>query len=206
MNTPPREHSVISGPPDPVGEPRDFIAVDDGGDFSFHRSEQDLLAAFEYVGEAVCVVDRNGSAYRLALAPDRHLVLEPSLGPVEFHWLRQAWLDAQNAHPESHRLRRFFPITLEQVLSAVFETVTLEHGPEAAAGSWSLEMNGIASHPSSLEDIDRLLAHQDLTRHVRVQDPFGHVYRPVRHRKHWYLPEFAGFNLYVEIPASNAST
>lgn len=205
MNTTPHQQTAVAGRPAPVREPRDFIAVDDGGEFSFHRSEQDLLAAFEYVGEAVCIIDRNGSAYRLALDPGRHLILAPSLGPVEFHWLRQAWMDAQNAHPESHRLRRFFPISLEQVVSALFETLTLEHGPEAAAGSWSLEINGVASHPANLEDIDRLLAHQDLTKHVRVKDPFGHTYRPVRHRRHWYLPELAGFNLYVEIPAPAAS-
>jgi hypothetical protein len=206
MNTTPRLQPDTPGSPASAGDIRDFVAVDDSGDFSFHRSEQDLLAAFEYVAEAACIIDRSGGAYRLALDPNRHLILAPSLGPVEFHWLRQAWLDAQNAHPESHRLRRFFPITLGQVVSALFETLTLEHVPEPAGGSWSLEINGIASRPSNLKDVDRLLAHQDLTKHIRVKDPFGHTYRPVRHRRHWYLPELAGSNLYVEIPATAVST
>ncbi len=200
MNTTPRR------PPDTsAGAARDFIVVDDSGDFSYHRSEQDLMTAFEYIGEAACIIDRSGSAYRLALDPNRHLVLGPSLGPVEFHWLRQAWLDAQNVHPEGHRLRRFFPITREEVMSGLFETLTLEHGPEPAGGSWSLDINGVASHPSNLEDIDRLLAHQDLTKHVRVKDPFGHTYRPLRRRRHWYLRASAGSNLYIEIPAPAVS-
>lgn len=201
MNTTPRQQPVTPKPPVRAGDTRDFIAVDDSGDFSYHRSREDLMAAFEYVAEAACIVDRSGRAYRLALDPDRHLVLAPALGPVEFQWLRQAWLDAQNARPESHRLRRFFPLTEEGTVSALFETLTLEHGPEPAKGSWSLEINGTESHPANLEDIDRLLAHQDLTKRVRVTDPFGHTYRPLRHRRHWYLPKIAGFNFYIEIPA-----
>jgi hypothetical protein len=189
----------------PEGNARDLVAVDDGGDFSFYRSEQDLLAAFEYVGEAACIIDRSGSAYRLALDPNRQLILAPSLGPVEFQWLRQAWLNAQNAHPENHRIRRLIPITREEMVLGLFETLSVEHGPAPAEGSWSLDINGVASHPTQLEDIDRLLAHQDLTKHVRVKDPFGHTYRPLRHGRHWYLPGTAGFNLYIEIPAPTAS-
>ncbi|MCX6500615.1 MAG: hypothetical protein NTU93_17770 [Arthrobacter sp.] len=199
MNTTSRIQDVSGPPPDarPAG---DFVAVDDSGEFSYHRSEQDLLTAFEYVAEAACIFDRNGTAYRLALDPNRHLVLAPSLGPVEFHWLRQAWLDAQNAHPESYRLRRFFPLTTEEVVLDLFETLTVEHGPAPAEGLWSLEINSVASHPTSLEDIDRRLAHQNQLEHAHVKDPFGHVYRPVRHRSHWHLPTSAGFILYVETP------
>jgi hypothetical protein len=189
----------------PSGAARDFVAVDDSGEFSYHRSERDLMAVFEYVAEAACIIDRNGSAYRLALDPNRHLILGPSLGPVEFHWLRQTWLDAQNAHPESHRLRRFFPLTDEEVVSDLFETLTLEHGPEPAKGSWSLDVNGTASRPTDLADLDHRLLHQERLEHVHVRDPFGHVYRPLRHRRHWYLPARAGFNLYIEIPAPAAS-
>jgi hypothetical protein len=198
--------NITSRIPDTSGRPaeaaagRDFVAVDDSGEFSYHRSEQELIAAFEYVGEAACIIDRSGCAYRLALDPQRHLMLGPSLGPAEFHWLRQAWLDAQNAHPESHRLRRFFPITKEEVVSDVFEILNLEHRAEGAGGTWALEVNGIESHPANLEDVDHRLAHQDRLEHVRVRDPFGHIYRPLRHRRHWYLPTAAGFNLYVEIP------
>ncbi|MCB5292421.1 hypothetical protein [Arthrobacter sp. SO3] len=200
MNTTSRMQDT-SGLPAEAGAGRDFVAVDDSGEFSYHRSERDLIAAFEYVGEAACIIDRSGSAFRLALDPQRHLMLGPSLGPAEFHWLRQAWLDVQNAHPESHRLRRFFPITKEEVVSDVFEILTLEHGPEWAGGSWALVINGIESYPANLEDIDHRLRHQDRLEHVRVRDPFGHIYRPLRHRRHWYLPASAGFNLYIEIPA-----
>jgi hypothetical protein len=200
MNTAPRRPPDTQGRPFQAGDTRDFIAIDDSGDFSYHRTERDLVTAFEYVAEAACIIDRSGCSYRLAQDPHRHLFLAPPLGPVEFHWLRQAWLDAQNAHPEAHRLRRFFPLNREQVVSSLFETLPLEHGPEPTEGSWSLEINGIASHPTNLEDIDRRLAHRALSQHVLVNDPFGHTYRPSRHRRHWYLPEGAGFNLYIEIP------
>lgn len=199
MNTTSRIRDT-SGPPAGAGAARDFVAVDDSGEFSYHQSEQNLMAAFEYVGEAACILDRSGKAYRLGLDTNRHLMLGPARGAVEFHWLRQAWLDAQNAHPEVHRLRRFFPLTKEEVVSDLFETLTLEHGPEPTEGTWSLEINGFASHPASLEDIDRRLLHQDRLEHVHVKDPFGHIYRPLRHRRHWYLPAIAGFNLYIEIP------
>lgn len=201
MNTTSRRTPDTSRTPAGAGMVRDFVAVDDSGEFSYHGSEQDLMAAFEYVAEAACIIDRSGRAYRLGLDANRHLMLCPPRGAVEFHWLRQAWLDAQNAHPEAHRLRRFFALTKEEVVSDLFETLALEHGPGPAGGSWSLDINGIASHPANLEDIDRWLAHQDSLEHVHVKDPFGHTYRPLRHRRHWYLPPVAGFNLYIEIPA-----
>jgi hypothetical protein len=200
MNTTSRIQDVPGRPSSAVAA-RDFVAVDESGAFSYHRSEQDLMTAFEYVAEAACIFDRRGIAYRLALDPNRQLVLGASLGPVEFHWLRQAWLDAQNAHPESHRLRRFFPLTTTEVVSDLFETLTLEHGPEPAEGSWSLEIDGMASHPANLEDLDRRLAHENRLEHARVKDPFGHIYRPARHRKHWHLPTAARVILYIEIPA-----
>ena len=202
MNTSSRTQDT-SGRPAGVDAARDFVAVDESGEFSYHRSEQDLMAAFEYVGEAACIVDRRGSAYRLALDPHRHLILGHALGPVEFHWLRQAWLDAQNAHPEIHRLRRFFPLTTQGVVLDVFETLTLEHGPERAGGSWSLDMDGVASKTTSLEDIDHQLAHMVRLDQVHVRDPFGHIYRPLRHRRHWYLPATARFNLYIEVPGTH---
>ncbi|MBP1136442.1 hypothetical protein JOE31_002674 [Arthrobacter sp. PvP023] len=189
-----------SGLPTGTGDARDFIAVDDSGEFSYHGSEQDLLSAFEYVEEVACVVDRSGGTHRLALDSNRHLILGPSRGPVEFHWLRQAWLDAQNAHPERHRLRRFFPLTRDEVVADLFETLVLEHGPEPAVGSWTMDVRGMTSQPAGLVEVDRRLARRDLPEHVHVKDPFGHVYRPLRHRRHWYLPATAGFNLYIEVP------
>ncbi|WP_026539382.1 hypothetical protein [Arthrobacter sp. 9MFCol3.1] len=205
MNSTSRPAQNSPGLPARAATARDFVAVDDGGDFSYHRSEQELLTAFEYVGEAACILDRSGSAHRLALDPNRRLVLGPTYGPVEFHWLRHAWLDAQNAHPEGHRLRRFYPLTREEVVSDLFETLALERGTEPVGGAWSLEINGVASHPSGMADIDRRLQHHDLLGYAHVTDPFGHLYRPARRRRHWYLPAAAGFILYIEIPAAAAA-
>ncbi|SDL39026.1 hypothetical protein [Arthrobacter sp. ok362] len=205
MNTMPRRTQDTSGLPASAGASRDFVAVDDSGEFSYHRSEQDLLTAFEYAGEAACIIDRSGSAYRLALDSNRHLILGPALGPVEFHWLRHAWLDAQNAHPEAHRLRRFYPVTRDEVVSGLFETLALERGTEPAAGAWSLDIDGLASRASNIQEIDRRLARQDRLQQARVKDPFGHIYRPARHPKHRYLPAAGGSILYIEIPAQAAA-
>jgi hypothetical protein len=198
MNTTSRTIPETSGRD---GNARDFVAVDDSGDFSYYRSEQDLMAAFEYVEEAACIIDRSGGAYRLALDPDRHLILGPSRGPVEFHWLRQAWQAAQRVHMDEHRLRRFYPITGDEVVSGLFETLALERGTEPAEGRWALDIDGIALSRYNLEEVDRRLADQARLEHTHVQDPFGHTYRPIRHRKHWYLPAAAGVILYVETPA-----
>lgn len=205
MNTTSRPPQDTPGLPARAGIARDFVAIDDSGDFSYHRSEQDLLTAFEYVGEAACIIDRSGSAYRLALDPNRHLVLGPTHGPVEFHWLRHAWMDAQNTHPEGHRLRRFYPVSRDEVVSDLFETLALERGTAPAEGTWSLDIDGPALHLSSMEDIDVRLGHQDVLGHAHVTDPFGHLYRPARHRRHWYLPATAGFILYIEIPIPAAA-
>lgn len=203
MNTTSRRMQDTSGLP-AAGVPREFVAVDDSGEFSYHRSEQDLIEAFEYVGEAACIIDRSGSAYRLALDSHRHLALGPALGPVEFHWLRHAWLDAQNAHPEGHRLRRFYPVTRDEVVSGLFETLALEGGTAPVEGAWSVDIDGFASFASSIQEVDRRLARQGPLEHARVKDPFGHIYRPARHRRHRYLPPAAGSLLYIEIPASGS--
>jgi hypothetical protein len=132
----------------------------------------------------------------------RHLVLGPSLGPVEFHWLRRAWLDAQKAHPAEHRLRRFYPVTRDEVVSGLFEILALEHGTTPVSGGWSLDILGFTSRASNLHEVDRRLAHQDRLENARVEDPFGHAYRPARHAKHWFLKHAAGSILYIEIPAA----
>ncbi|MDR7085009.1 hypothetical protein J2X01_004329 [Arthrobacter ginsengisoli] len=204
MNTTSRRIHDASGLPAGTVASREFVAVDDSGEFSYHRSQQDLVAAFEYVGEAACIIDRSGSAFRLVLDANRHLTLGPALGPVEFHWLRHAWLDAQNAHPEGHRLRRFYPVTRDEVVSGLFETLALEGGTAPVEGAWSLDIEGFASFPSNIQEIDRRLARGDRLERARVKDPFGHVYRPARHRKHRYLPAAAGSILYIEIPASGS--
>jgi hypothetical protein len=197
MNSTPRPEPGQPAIPGNAGHAQDFVAVDDSGEFSYHRSEEELLPAFEYVGEAACIIDRSGDERRLALAPDRRLVLGPATGPVEFHWLRQAWLAAQDVHPDALRLRRFYPETLTDLLQDLFETLALEAGP--AVGYWTVVIEGVASHTPDLQEIDRRLSHGDELDDVHVQDPFGHTYRPVRRRRHWYLPASAGFICYVEV-------
>jgi hypothetical protein len=158
------------------------------------------LAAFEYVGGASCIIDRTGASYDLALDPNRHLILGPAHGPAEFHWLRQTLVDAREAHPGAHRLRRFYPQTPNELLFDLFETLAPEHGTEPAAGQWSLDIDGNITRRPNLQDVDRRLSGQSGLENVRARDPFGHLYRPVRYRKHWYLPTSAGVILFVEVP------
>ncbi|WP_024366642.1 hypothetical protein [Arthrobacter sp. TB 26] len=198
METTPRPKPPTPGVPPTAGGARDFVSVDDSGAFSYHESEPALIAAFEYVREAACILDRAGTSYDLALDPNRHLILGPAHGPAEFHWLRQAMVDAREVHTEDHRLRRFYPETPDKLLSDLFETLSLEHG--TATGLWSLDIDGIITSRHTLQDVDRRLSGQDQLGNVHVRDPFGHVYRPVRHRKHWYLPASAGVILYLEVP------
>lgn len=193
---PPKPHTP--GVPAPAGGARDFVSVDDSGAFSYHDSEPALIAAFEYVGEAACILDRAGNSYDLALDPNRHVILGPAHGPAEFHWLRQALVDAREVHSEDHRLRRFYPETPDKLLSDLFETLALEHG--TATGPWTLDIDGLTTGGHTLQDVDRRLSGQGQLGNVHVRDPFGHVYRPVRHRKHWYLPAAAGVILYIEVP------
>ncbi|MDN4645096.1 hypothetical protein [Arthrobacter sp. PsM3] len=192
----PKRHTPVV--PATAGGARDFVSVDDSGAFSYHESEPALIAAFEYVGEAACILDRAGNSYDLSLDPNRHLILGPAHGPAEFHWLRQALVDAREVHPEDHRLRRFYPETPDQLLSDLFETLALEHGSDT--GLWILDIDGVTTRGQTLQDVDRCLSGQDQLANVRVLDPFGHVYRPNRHRKHWYLPASAGVILYIEVP------
>lgn len=182
----------------PSAQLRDFVAIDDSGDFSSYSSEQDLLTAFEYVTEAVCILDRKGTTYRLTLDANRHLILAPPDGPVEFSWLRQAWLDAQHSHPATHRLRRFFPLTAAELLADLFEIVPL--GQETPASVWTLDLNGQTFSCSRLSDIDHQLAHEKVLDRIRVTDPFGHLYKPVRHHSRWHVPGTREPVVYVEIP------
>jgi hypothetical protein len=204
MNTTPRPEPGAPAIPGNAGPSRDFVTVDDSGEFSYHRSEEELLSAFEYVGEAACIIDRSGNERRLALDPDRSLVLGSITGPVEFHWLRQAWLAAQDVHPDTLRLRRFYPETRTDLLQDMFETLALEAGP--AGDPWTVVIEGVAWHTPDLQEIDRRLPRRDELDDVHVQDPFGHTYRPVRRRRHWYLPATAGFICYVEVRNARRGT
>ncbi|SKB32611.1 hypothetical protein SAMN05660473_00111 [Arthrobacter sp. 49Tsu3.1M3] len=186
-------------PPRPSDAGKDFVVVEDSGDFSYYRSREALLADFEYVGEAPCIIDRSATTYRLELDENRHLRLGPPLGSVEFHWLRQALAEARDVHPESHRLQRVDPAGLAGLVAGLFETLQLERGTDAELGLWSLDIDGLATRRNALADVDRLLAGNDRLESVLVTDPFGHQYRPVWHPKHRHLGH-AGFLSYVEVP------
>lgn len=189
--TPPPRPSVASG---------DFVVVEDSGEFSYYRSREALLADFEYVGEAPCIIDRGATTYRLELDKNRHLRLGPPLGSVEFHWLCQALAEARDVHPESHRLQRVDPVGLAGLVAGLFETLQLERGTDVELGLWSLDIDGLATRRNALADVDRLLAGNNRLDTVLVTDPFGHQYRPVWHPKHRHLGH-AGFFSYVEVPA-----
>ena len=187
-------------PPRPSGASGDFVVVEDSGEFSYYRSREALLADFEYVGEAPCIIDRGATTYRLELDKNRHLRLGPPLGSVEFHWLRQALAEARDVHPESHRLQRVDPVGLAGLVAGLFETLQLERGTDVELGLWSLDIDGLATRRNALADVDRLLAGNNRLDTVLVTEPFGHQYRPVWHPKHRHLGH-AGFFSYVEVPA-----
>ncbi|MEY9776862.1 hypothetical protein [Arthrobacter sp. MW3 TE3886] len=187
-------------PPRPSGASGDFVVVEDSGEFSYYRSRDALLADFEYVGEAPCIIDRGATTYRLELDQNRHLRLGPPLGSVEFHWLRQALAEAREVHPESHRLQRVDPVGLAGLVAGLFETLQLERGTDVELGLWSLDIDGLATRRNALADVDRLLAGNNRLDTVLVTDPFGHQYRPVWHPKHRHLGH-AGFFSYFEVPA-----
>lgn len=155
-----------------------FVAVDDAGEFTFYPSEAALLADFEYPAEAICIVGRDGGGFRLVLDAERKLDMATGLGPVDYSWLRQAWLRAQRHNPAQYPLRRFYPAGRDTLLACMFETLYLENALEAV--EWQLLMNGTETHPVTLRDVDARLATRGSLEQARVRDPFGHHYRPVR--------------------------
>lgn len=182
-----------------------FVAVDDAGEFTLYPTPAALLDDFEYVGQAICIVGRDGSGFRLLLDADGHLALGTALGPVDFSWLRQAWSRAQRNNPGEYPLRRFYPAGRGTLLDAMFETLYLEHAMEPL--QWNCVVDGKETHPVSLQDIDGSLTSRSLVERTRVQDPFGHLYRPVRvaahgargHNRHGKV------TIFVEIPVAVAA-
>ena len=115
--------------------------------FLYHRSEQTLLAAFEYVTEAACIIDRSGTAYRLALDSNRHLILGPPLGPVKFHWLRHAW----RTHKTPTRRGTGFAGSTPSAGTKWSRTCWKPspwNADAPAEGAWALDIGGLATHPS----------------------------------------------------------
>ncbi|HET7139508.1 MAG TPA: hypothetical protein VFI36_05035 [Arthrobacter sp.] len=104
----------------PEARPKDYVVVEGIGDFTYYPSETAMLEDLEYGDEATCVLDRDGNDCRLKLDRDRHLRLGASLGPVEFSWLRQAWMNNRHGNLKAHRLQRFFPETREALLTELF--------------------------------------------------------------------------------------
>ncbi len=183
----------------PGTRPKDYVVVDDIGEFTYYPSEGAMLEDLEYVDEAACVLDREGNDCRLTLDKDRNLCLGPSFGLVEFSWLRQAWMNNRHRNLQAHRLQRFFPATREALVAGLFETLTLERARNANGTPWVLEVVGEETHPATLRDVDGLLAGLDHLEQATVRDPFGHEYRPVRHQTHRRLAPGAGAIYYVEI-------
>ncbi|RAN79595.1 hypothetical protein B5P43_13990 [Bacillus sp. SRB_336] len=144
--------NTVPQPAVPVGG---FISVDDGGEFDFHESAGAVVAAFEYPGEAACILDRQGVPFRLAPRPDGRLALVQDVGITDFAWLGNAWGEAQRRGPHRYPLRRFHPPDSRALLETLFECLWLRHGPEP----WP---------PPSAVAAGAILV-----------DPFGHAYRAV---------------------------
>ncbi|WP_155854281.1 hypothetical protein [Arthrobacter sp. MA-N2] len=184
-----------------LARPEDYVVVDDIGDFTYYPSESAMLEDVEYVDEAACVLDRAGNDCRLTLDADRKLCLGPSFGPVEFSWLRQAWMNNRHRNAQAHRLQRLLPVDREALVAELFETLFLEHAGTETGTPWAVDVVGEKSQPATLREVDSFLAELDHLEHATVRDPFGHLYRPVRHATHRFLAPAAGTIYYVEIPA-----
>jgi hypothetical protein len=184
----------------PAGGPKDYVVVDDIGEFTYYPSEAAMLEDLEYVDEAACVLDREGNDCRLTFDKDGNLCIGPSFGPVEFNWLRQAWMNTQHRNLHAHRLQRFYSENREALLAGLFETLSLERASKATGTPWILKVGREETHPATLRDVDRLLSGLNDLEKAMVQDPYGHEYRPVRHGTHRFLGPGAGFIYYVEVP------
>jgi hypothetical protein len=158
-----------------------LVAVDDGGDFAYYASAGALEADYESPGDLVCVLDRQGAAFRLAPAGSSRVHLIPATAAVDYSWLREAWLEAQRRNPHRYPLRRYYPGSRETLLAAVFECLYLRWRAEP----WP---------PPSAVAAGRILA-----------DPFGHRYRAAK------LPSLIQLSIrnsiknaiFVEIPAAS---
>lgn len=177
----------------------DYVVVDDTGDFAYYASPDLIITDLEYVQEASCILDRAGNGHRLLLREDRTLCISPSLGPVDFHWLRQAWGDCQRRNQRAHPLHRRHMADLELLLAGLFEVLSLEGGDCRTDSPWTLEVDGEVTHPASLREVDGVLAGMEDLERATVHDPFGHGYRPVRHSGHRSLAPAGKTIHYVEL-------
>ncbi len=172
-----------------------YVSIDETGEFAYHPSEAALLAGFEYVEEAACILDRAGIQHRLVLDRNRKLRLGQGLGEVDLEWLMRAWTDALKTHPSAHRLRRFLPARAG-LLAGLFETLALEQGAPAPGNPWQVMADGRTEDLPALPEVDHRTAALRQHGDLRVTDPQGHVYRPV-----WTHPRLVpGKPIYVELP------
>lgn len=193
---------TASGTATPTPSAADYVVVEEGGGVSYYASEAAMLQDFEYVDEAACIVDRSGNTFRLALDAAGNLRLGPSFGPVEAHWLRETWTTAQHRNLQEHPLQRLYAASREALLSGLFETLTLERGKTEAPALWAVDIGAETTHPATLSKVDDLLKGRDSLKGVLVQDPYGHVYRPIRRGAHTPFPLGVGFLCYVEVPST----
>lgn len=184
----------------PAGTP-DYVVIDESGDFTYYSSVAMLLSDMEYPAEAACIVDREGNSYRLVLDERRMLRLGRSFGQAEFSWLRQAWVASRHRTRSAHCLHRLFPGSRNDLLSAMFETLPLEQEQASDVQAWSVALNDQESWLSGLAEVDAMVARVKDLVPVRVTDPFGHRYRPVRRKKRG-VPARARI-LYMEIGSTH---
>ena len=164
----PKSPSGLEGPGAPADSARDFISVDDGGKFMYHRSEQDLIAALEFIDEIPCVIDRAGNSFSPRLHANGRLFLGPGQSQVELYWLRQAWLDAQNVHAEEHRLKRSYPDSMSQILSDLFESLARHRDKETDVDPRTPGTEGIPS-PRNVTATDERRTSLDQAGHAGVR-------------------------------------
>jgi hypothetical protein len=182
-----------------AGAESDYVVVDELGAFTYYPSKTAMLEDLEYVDEAASILDRAGNNFHLTLEEGGKLSLGSSFGRVEFTWLRQAWTTDRRREPQAHRLLRLYPTTLDALLAGIFETLSLERASSATSTPWVLDVAGEETHAATLRELDTLLARLDHLERVKVRDPFGHGYRPVRHPRHRLPVPGTGPIYYVEI-------
>ncbi|MFP3579035.1 hypothetical protein [Arthrobacter sp. fls2-241-R2A-200] len=184
-----------------VTEIRAFLSIDDEGDFAYHQSEEAMLASFEYVSEAACIIDPAGTQYRLSLDSARRLRLSPGLGKVDGSWLKQAWFTALRTHSQEHRVRRLLPTDPDAMLAELLEVLALEQGIREPGASWRITAAGVTEMAPTMAEVDRRMSELRHHEGLRVQDPRGHIYRPEWLHQHLN----PGKPFYVELPVTSRS-
>ena len=155
MSTTATKQPAGPGYPTPADDMKDFIAVDDSGKFSFHRSEQDLIQAFEYADEARCIIDRKGSTFRLILdaetpfASVHRWVLSIFAGFARFGGT------PSGSMCRSIRCCATTPSIGKSSWPGCSKSSNWKTGPARHPARGRLVLDGTETHPTNLGDIDR---------------------------------------------------